>query len=232
MIGVASYAAKATAAVERNRAAVARSERRQSDHEAVRPAGDDAEALYAWKREARDLADRVESDREALAFAESRAEQARLADVERAIDAELAAAAKVAIAHGRLTLEIAADAEKLAAKLARMEEMRAAVDQANQKRGARPHIVDGEFEVRQVAGAFYPAVTSEEKVWIDRNGKPTQDQILDDQMRWISNPAAVEQGVVTVVLQAEQQLPPRMPERFVDAMQIVNLRGEQLWPPR
>ncbi len=69
-----AYADKAIGAVGRNRAALERSERRLAEHDAGQPAGEDGEALYRWKRDRRDLEDRVEADREALAFAEKRAE--------------------------------------------------------------------------------------------------------------------------------------------------------------
>jgi hypothetical protein len=232
MIGVKSYGEKAIAAVERNQSAVERSTKRLADHLTAKPDADDADALFAWKRELRDFEDRADSDKEALAFAVQRADEARRADAVRAADAEHAAVAKIVPTHSKLTLEIAADAEKLAAKLKRLEEMRATIDAANAVREGRAYLSDGEFQVRQIPGEFHPAITREDDVWVDRDGNPVSDQILDDQNRWVANPKAVGKGVVTTVLRAAQQLPPRMPERLADALHLVNLGGEQLWPPR
>lgn len=228
MIGVASYAAKATAAVERNRAAVARSERRQSDHEAARPAGDDAEALYAWKREGRELADRVESDREALAFAESRAEEARLEEANRAADARHASEEKAAAADTKLVRELDAAIQRVAKLRDALSASVARTEAFNAARGTRPHIVDAEERVRRIPGRTIPAQYRDEVQWRDGAGRTPFQWRKGKNGELEPIEAGYTREVVKVCQSQEHEILSSLPPRYADALVIVDLAGRPI----
>lgn len=233
MIGVKSYAEKAVDAVERVKAALARSNRRLVEHEARRPAGDDADASYSWKRERRDLEDRVASDKDALDFAEARAEQALVEARDREAIAANIAEERRAAADGKLIREAEALVEKLAAKLADIEASRERTDQINANRGDLPFVEDAETRIRRRPGQLVPAITEKQKVWMDADGSRFGDRLRWDVPlgKYVECPdrKLVE---IDVVIRPELQLPPIMPDRLADAIRLVNLAGEQVWPPR
>lgn len=228
MIGVASYAAKATAAVERNRAAVARSERRHSEHEAARPAGDDAEALYAWKREGRDLADRVESDREALAFAESRAEQARLQEAERDADARHAAEEKTAAADTKLVRELDVALQRVAKLRDSLSASVARTQACNAERGSRRYIVDAEERVRRIPGRTIPAQYRDEVQWRDGAGRRPFEWRKGEDGELEPIEAGFTREVVKVCQSEEREILSTLPPRYAEALVVVDLAGRPI----
>ena len=142
----ASYADKTAAALAKAESDVGMIAQERELHQANRPDGSELDALIDWKRKLSDFDLRVEAADEALAFARTAA--AKQADLAAKAERDRAhsAAARLATIHGKLIVEIAADAEKLAEKLARAEQMRAEIDIANGAREARPFIADGEMK--------------------------------------------------------------------------------------
>jgi hypothetical protein len=202
-------------------------------HQAQRPDGSDLDALIDWNDKTDPLETRVTLAEEALEFARRAAkEQARVAaKVEQ--DRAHTAAGKLATVHAKLAVDIAADAEKLAEKLKRLEDLRSSIEAANEVRGDRPMIVDGEFKVRQIPGTTYPARYSEDTVWFDKYGNVVAPQVLESKAydaKWITNPAAVKQTIAKTLLTGEVRATPTMPTRLADAITLVDLQGKAIWP--
>lgn len=229
MIGVGRYVDKAVKAVANNQAALERSTRRLSDHDTARPSGDDADELYAWKRERRDLEDRVESDQEALKSSEKRAEQARAEAAEKEHAAEHAAAERQAAVDVRIVGEVAALTAKLAAKLTELEASRSATANANQDRGTRPFIVDAEARVRRRRVPGRPAITQTIRVLVDEKGERQAQQFHDGagMAHWRHGLRQVE--VEEIVCQALPDVVETLPT-LSGEIRLVDLEGRQIWP--
>jgi hypothetical protein len=148
LIGVRPYAARAEEVVARNESTLARTQRMLADHDAAKPPGDDADKMFHWRRERRDIEDRVGAAEEALSFARQAATRAAEQAAAVAADQRHTQAMKLEGVEAKLTLEIAADSEKLAQKLAKIVEVREAIEAANKVRGNRPHIGNGEDKAR------------------------------------------------------------------------------------
>ena len=231
MIGkFSSLAEKAIDAVARNQAALGRSIRRLADHDAARPAGDDADALFAWKRERRDLEDRIEADREALAFAEERAEEARAEAAERALTAKHAAEEKRAGADAKLIREADVLAAKLAEKLAEVEASRARTAAVNANRGTRRFIVDAEARMRQRMGQPTPAITETREVWVDEAGDVVAEYTTDREGRQIKNPRAIRREPRTFTIRSEMPAMAIPFKRLAGEIRLIDIEGRQIWP--
>jgi hypothetical protein len=218
MIGRAPYAEKKIAAVDRNRAAVSRSEQRLTSHEAVRPGGDDADALFAWRREHRDLKDRVDSDREALAFAEKRAEEARAAEEKKAGDAENATEAKRAAADTKLVRDLDASIRQTAKLRDALAASKARTDAVNERRGTRPFIEDAEKRVRLQPAVEHITHPRMEAVWVDANGALCGEGA--------AGARRVERQ--TGVFSVQSGRDAFMPTRYADALRLFDLQGRPL----
>jgi len=228
MIGVKSYAEKAIDAVARNRAALQRAQRASSDHESAKPQSDDADALYAWRRDQRDLDDRITAAQEALAFAEKRAEEARAEAAERAADAAHAAGIKQRDALVPIVNEIPRLAAKLHAAILKVEEGRKATDKLNAARGSRPFIMDAEQLVRTIPAKHHPAQYRDEIRWEDgagnrphtyRNGK--NGELEPTEKGFVRKVVKVEQS-------AERTEPARLPRRYINAFELVDAESRPL----
>lgn len=227
MIGVKSYAEKALDAVERNRAAVARSERRIAEHDASRPEGDDADALFNWKREQRDLVDRLEADREALVWSEAKAAEAAVEAAERKADAEYAAEEKAVRADEKLVRQIDDLARKLADARDALAASVARTDAVNTKRGDRPFIVDAETRVRSIPGKVTPAIKETRKVWVGTDGKPCSEYTVDAEGRQVKR-EGIHEEMREFVIRGELPAVATMPTRFADALVLVDIAGRSL----
>lgn len=229
----ASFADKTALAVTRAEASLKSFADAFALHQSQRPDGSDLDALIDWNDKTGPLETRVTLAEEALAFAKAAAEkQARAAEVTER-DRAHAAAGRLTTVHAKWTVDIAADAEKLAEKLRRLEDLRMSIEAANENRGDRPMIFDGEFKVRQIPGATYPARYSEDNVWVDKDGNVVTPQIPESKAynaKLIPNPAAVKQTIVKTLLTGEVTTPPTMPTRLADAIKLVDLQGRTLWP--
>lgn len=217
----ATYAEKAEAAVERNRAALGRANAAIASHDAdARKESDDADERFSWKRELRDLEDRRDAAAEALALSNERAELARAEVVEKAAAAERAAIEKEARANEALVHEIARDVERLRAKLDKLAEH---VDRAK-----AAGVEDAEVRVRRGASRTLPAITQTVTAWFGPDGtRYGSDMTHDAEGRSVKATDRV-QGEVVDVIRAEVTLPGEMPERFADAIKLVRLDGRSL----
>ncbi len=229
MIGVQSYAQKAAAAVERNRVALGRSERRLAEHDAARPDNGDADKLFAWKRERRDLEDRVESDREAFAWAEVKATEAAEAQRTADEDARRAAEERQVRADEKIVREMDALSRKLAAK---RDELRASLErtaQTNAKRGSRLYIRNAEERVRQCPARTIPAVTQRATGWFDENGNRPSQLRDDGTGRLVPCDGGTYQWrEVEIVQRPETVESASMPKSFAEAFTLVDLEGRAL----
>jgi hypothetical protein len=157
---------------------------------------------------------------------EARAE----ADIKEA-DAEHRAEEKQAEVDKRLVLEAADLSGKLAALLSKIEASRQRTEAVNEARGDRPLIPDAEFRVRNRPGKFISKIVETNRVWVDAAGNVVKGEIYDLRTaRWIQNPAAVRQENREFIVRNELQLPPEMPERLADVIQLIDLQGQQIWP--
>ena len=230
MIG-GRLAARVLDAVVRNRAAVARAERRLEAHDAAPHAADDAEALYMRRRERRDLEDELEGAREALANSEKAAAASRVQQAEKEADAAHAAAQKLPAVGEKLTLQALDLQQRLAEVLAKLAENRAQVDAANKVRGSREFIVQGETRVRSTYGKSVSAIVSHDLVWVDADGNTVKDQVYDERKPgWIKNPAAVAQVKKEFIIRDASPAPLVTPDPFGMAIKLVDLAGKPLWP--
>ncbi|HVJ78105.1 MAG TPA: hypothetical protein VM620_09740 [Hyphomicrobium sp.] len=228
MIGVQSYADKANAAVERNRASLEGSLRRMADHDAAKPEGDDADGIFDWRRERRDLEDRVEADREALAFSESKAAEAAAAEADRKADAEHAAEEKAANADMKLVRQIDDLSRRLAAK---RDELAASVARTaghNARRGARAFIPDAEERCRRIPSKTVPASYRDDVVWENQNGERPCFFVKEQSGELVPRDVGFTRKVVTICQSPESFEPSRMPQRYADALVLVDIEGRKL----
>ena len=207
---------------------LSRSERRLVEHDAARPEGDDADALFAWRRERRDLEDRIESDREALAFSEQKAAEALAERAEREADVAHAAEEKAARADERIVRTV----DDLARKLATArDELAASVARtaAYNKNSGRAPIADAEQRVRQQSPRTIPAAFEDREIWRNAAGETPG--------AWVEGPDGemVPAGfgnyvkrIEQVQVRAEQFVPARMPARYAEALKLVDREGRAL----
>lgn len=232
MIGFASYAEKAAAAVPKAEEALNRHVGDRDAHAAAKPDGSDLEALITWKRLAADHDLRVEAAEEAVKFARGVAADQAAKAAEAEADRRHAAAQKIARAGEKLTLDVVAAAERLAEALAALEANRAQVEEANAVRGSRPYIVDGERKIREVPGQEVPAIVDRDFAWVDPAGNRAPLSLVASAGR--PAPGADWNGYtyreVESVLQPARTDPPTMPDRFATAFRLFDLHGRALWP--
>lgn len=229
MIGFASLAEKTAAALEKAQRDLGRIVAEAAEHERSQPDGSDLDELVDWKRTGRDLADQRECAEEVLENAKAAAERQAVAAVEAEADRRHAAAQKLARAGEKLTLDVVALAEKLAGALAALEDNRAEVEGANQVRGSRPYIVDGERRLRAIPARETPAVTRREKRWVDAEGNTPSRLVLHNGEMIPADHRAYDLKTVEVVESPPRIEPERMPERLAEAITLVGLKGESLW---
>lgn len=174
----------------------------------------------AWV-EKRDAARReVEALRGALAIATAEAAKAEAAAEAEAKVSERAGLEKEAKATEALVREIARDAEKLADKVAKLEEHR--------KRAEAAGIPDAEYRVRSKPGRIRPAITETKQAWFDPSGRRfASNYTTDASGRTVEATDRVRREVVDV-LQEEGQDPPSLPLRFAAAIKLVDLEGRPL----
>lgn len=217
----ASYADKAVAAVERNFAALGRSEQRLAEHDAMRPDGDDADALFAWKRERRDLEDRVESDREALTFSEEGAARAKAEAAEKAAAAEHAAMLKRQAASAKRFRSIPEKFAPLLAELEWAEAEVAAFAEYNAHRSNRLFISDPEQEVRQIPARTIPAEYRDEVVWERGDGSRPFQFRRDSSGEMVPIEMGYTRKVVQVCVRPERTEFATMPDRYADLLPVL-----------
>jgi len=160
-------------------------------------------------------------------------EQARADAATRAADAEHAAEEKRATADAKIVREVDALAVKLADKLAELEASRVRTAAENAKRGSRPFILDAEERVRRQPARTIPAIFETRELWVDAEGRQPGEFRADGTGKLApADHGAYERKRVPVQVQAEQFTPAKMPTRLAEAVKLVNLAGDQIWPPR
>lgn len=199
----------------------------------AKPNEGDIEAMLAFEERRGAAEARVRIASRALEVAEAGLAAAKADTAAKMKDRTHAEAQKTAEAAAKLTHEIVADAEALAKKLARLEAMRKAVDEANRTRGGRPFIADGERRVREVPGRSIPAVYRMEEVWVDAAGnQPSQVRTRSDGERVDSAGSSVRQVTRRVEQSPERFEPAYMPDRLSEVIVLPTLSGRgTLWPP-
>lgn len=195
-------------------------EARLGEIEAAPPTSADPADHLAWA-EKRDAARRhVEALRGALAIATAEAAKAEVAAEAEAKVSERAAIEKEARANEPLVHEIARDAEKLKAKLDKLAE--------HVERATAAGVEDAEVRVRRGASRTLPAITERKTVWFGPDGtRYGSDMTHDKEGRSVKAADRVQREVVDT-LREEMTLPGDMPERFVDAIKLVDLQGRPL----
>jgi len=186
---------------------------------------------FALREELAVIARKIESATVARDHAAGQVDRAKAEAAEAEADRRHATAQKIARAGEKLTLDVVAAAERLADALAALEANRAEVDAANEVRGSRAFVVDGEARLRQIPAREVPAVTRREMAWINAKGERPMNLIM-------RNGELVPAGMsgdyvfreVEVVESLARFEPARMPVRLSDAIELVGLRGERLWP--
>lgn len=233
MIGFGSLAEKTAAAVEKAERDQVRIEAQLAQHDRDRPSALELEPLVDWKRKRRDLVEDLESAEEVLANAKAAADRQVKAAAEAEADRRHAGGDKLARAGEKLTLDVMAKAEALRNALAALEANRAEIDALNKVRGDRPLIVDGERKLRTVPAHVIPAVTRQEQVWQDKDGNRCSVLRRLDDGRWVpQNPGPWRLETITITNVREKQVPATMPNRLAEEIRLVDLRGQQTWPPR
>lgn len=232
MIGVKSHNEKAIGAADISREALDRSIQKLAQHDQdSRGSSEDAGAIYAWRRERRDLEDRVEANRAAYAVAERRAQQARLeADrvAAKARNTEMARKAKQAEKRVRAIGEMQA---ALAAELTRLVEHVEELDTYNHfERGDLPFVPDAEVRVRQRPAHVVPAEYRDEVRWEDASGNRASYFKRDAEGELVPVHDEYTRRIVRVCQREEHPAPAWMPDRFAEAIRLVDAAGEQIWP--
>lgn len=193
----------------------------------------DIAAVVKHRRQCEDLEIEISAIEAAKLTAAAKKAEAEAAIKVAEEDAEEREIKKLNLELAKLSVEISADNEKLAAKLHRHEEMRKRSNEWDRRRGTRAPIVDGEYRVRSRPGKVQTRIVDTNRVWVDAHGEVVKAEVWDDRNgRYIRNPEAVKQIDKEFVVREEMQLPPEMPERLADAIKLVNLQGEVIWPPR
>jgi hypothetical protein len=173
----------------------------------------------------------------ALGLLDQAIEDARLKEATAAEEAErervYAEGKSAAAEHVKLIHAIIRVETDLADKLARSNELARTIANANGRRGDRPFIRDGEWTLRRRPGKPTPAVTTSQYVWVDARGNEVPDQICVGEgynAKWISNPAAKEKAWIEKMIHPEHMNPDEPREPLTDAIRLVGMKGEQLWP--
>ena len=225
-------------ALERATAALDAAERRLADFEGERAdklaqaeTSTDFDAGFALREEVATLDRKINAAQVARDHARQQLARAQAEAAQADADRKHVEAKRLARAGEKLTLDVAAAAEKLAGLLADLEANRAAIEEANSVRGPRDFIVDGEHRVRAIPGREVPAVIRKEKAWVDSNGnRPSQLIMRDGRMVPIGMSGDFTYRTVEVVESTARFVPAGAPPRFAEVTALMGLDGATLWP--
>lgn len=216
--------------VSNGESALAEAKRKLEAHVANAPETADAAEHRRWLATKRELEDDVAAEEGALRIAEEKAAEAKRVAEKAEGDAEERRIQKLNDEIAKLTVEIASDSEKLKSKVQRHSDMLAEVAAWNDRRGERPYLVDGERRVRETPARDIPAVTRREKVWIDDQGNTPSRFVEHDGKLRPADGRAYDHREVEVVETPARHEPASMPARLAEAIRLVGLKGETLWP--
>lgn len=193
----------------------------------------DFEASLAIREDMAALERKVAAARDAREQQRRNLEAAKKAEAEAAVDAQAKAAERNAREAAKLALEIGDDAQRIAAKLNRLNELNASVDAFNAVRGTRPFIKDGEARAREVPEKVHPTVYEEMDVWRDASGRtPTEFRVLPNGDH-VPKDGGYTKHREKFVSRNEWTTPAHFPGgRFKEAMRLVGAKGEKLFPAR
>lgn len=133
-------------------------------------------------------------------------------------------------AHEKLIREIAADQRKLAAKLTQAEKLREQIADANNSRGHRAFIADGEIVARGQPGREEPAVYEDQVVWEDGKGNRPFRFRTTQGGEMVPEEVGYTKKIKPVQVRSVRVIEPQCPARFADTVRLVALDGEKLWP--
>lgn len=222
---------RAAGALEISERRLADFERERADKLAQADASVDFDAGFMLREEVATLDRKINAAQVARDHARQQLDRAQAEAAQADADRQHAEAKKLARAGEKLTLDVAAAAERLAGLLADLEANRAAIDEANRARGRRDFIADGEHRVRAVPARKIQAVTRKEKAWVDRNGnRPSQLVMRNGEMVPAGMSGDYTYRTVEVMESPARFVPAAMPARFADEIRLVGLKGEKLWP--
>lgn len=217
--------------VEQAEGDLRRAEAARVGHAKNRPDGLDLDLLIAWRQADKDHVDRIEAAEEIVANTRRVADEEAEAEARALLEREYEAAEKLVISHRRLTQDISDDAERLAAKLAELEEMRATIEAASKAAAHLPSLVDGEKQLREVPGYTEPAQYQESLQWRDNEGNAPIVRTGGVPFVAPHDRFRFRQVPVRELVRPERHVPCRMPERFATSIRLVDLAGTQIWPP-
>lgn len=196
---------------------------------AAQPASADPADHRQWRLEVRELEDEVASIQDSLAFAAKHRAAAKEAADQAEGDRRYAEVqTKVVPAHAQVTREIEALQAKLAAKLRESNALLERIQAANEARGHRPFIADGETTLRGQSGRTEPAVFEEQDVWEDGAGRTP----FIFRRNAEGEDVPVEQGFTKkrkrIQVRAEREILPACPPRYADVCRLFDRAGNPL----
>lgn len=197
-------------------------------------AGDlDFDANLALRDEIAALDRKVAAATDARELARRNLDGARKAAAEAENERQYKAAQRLARDGEKLTLEVAAAAEKLAALLMKLEADRKTIDEANANRGTRPFIVDGERRVREVPAKDHPTVWETITVWRNEHGHTPCQFRADATGEMVPKDGGYTKRREKVVSRNAWSTPAHVPGGlYRDSIQLIGLKGEKLFPAR
>lgn len=143
-------------------------------------------------------------------------------------DAEHAAEDKAAKADQKLARDLdvalrraAGLRDQLAASVNRTAEY-------NSRRGDRPYIADAEDRARRIPAKIVPPSYRDEIVWEDASGLRPSLFRRNENGEMVPQAGGFTRKTVKVCQSPERVEPARMPERYVDALKLVDLEGRPL----
>jgi hypothetical protein len=227
--------ADATSALESAEARLAGFEADRATKNAALAGDLDFDANLALRDEIAALDRKVAAATDARELARRNLDGAHKAAAEAENERQYKAAQRLARDGEKLTLEVAAAAEKLAGLLNALEDSRKVIDAANAIRGTRPFIKDGEARVREVPEKNFPTVYETVEVWVDpqTGRRPGQYREVNGQMVPSDHNGNYVKTTEKVVSRNAYFTPAHIPNgRFAENTKIVGLKGERLFGGR
>ena len=210
--------------------AVAEMKRKLESHCANPPKSANSAEHRAWLAAKRDLEDDVTAEEAALQIAREEAAKAKAAADEAEKDAEERRVRKLAEGeHAKLTVEIGADVERLAAKLQRHAEILAEIKTWNANRGSRAYVKDGEAQVREVPEKHFPTVYEETIVWKDAAGRRPTIFVRGPDGEMVPKDGGCTRMKEKFVSRNAYTVPAHIPGGRFSEMKLIGLKGEKLF---
>jgi hypothetical protein len=156
---------------------------------------------------------------------------ARVAEAKAERDRQHKEGDKLVRADVRLTENVEAAAQQLAAALAAQVANQQKIDALNAARGDRPFIVNGERRLRETPGRTIPAQFEEREVWREHNGELVGQFKQHPETGELVPARGGVKSREKVQVRAEQIVPAHMPTPYAQAIVLVDRKGQRIWPP-